>query len=168
VFPWKIIGKGLHFAAFFYILLGVEIKLRRGFTEMTKKKILIADDEQDAVEFVKTVAEEAGDFEIFEANDGNQAVELAKKEHPDLIILDVHMPKKDGFNAFCDIRKVPELQDTPVVMLTGVAAEFGFSFSKEDMGNFLGSEPIEFLDKPVNPIRLQQVIEEVLSAEASS
>lgn len=82
-----------------------------------KKKILLADDEQSLRGLLKTIFEDAG-YEFLEAEDGKAAWEKAKKEHPDLIILDVNMPKMTGFQVLEHLKKDGKTRDIPVIMLT--------------------------------------------------
>ncbi len=81
-------------------------------------KILVADDEPDFVTFVSTVLEDNG-AEIIKAYDGNQALELARKEKPDLMTLDITMPGKSGIEVFEILRSDDELADIPVCIMTG-------------------------------------------------
>ena len=90
--------------------------------EEIKRKVLVVDDEPDAVEFVQAVLEEAG-YEVAGAADGEAGLEAARAQVPDLVILDVQMPGKDGFTVFAEMRKDPELAGIPVVMLTGRDSE---------------------------------------------
>lgn len=95
-------------------------------------KILIADDEQKIREVIREYAEFEG-HEVFEAVDGMQAVEMAKNNDFDIIILDVMMPKLDGFSACKEIRK---FKNTPVLMLSARGEEydklFGFEIGADD------------------------------------
>jgi len=127
-----------------------------------KKTILVVDDEPDSVEFVKAVISETGAFSIITAYDGESGLEKAKKELPDLVILDVMMPKKTGFEVFYGIRQDPGTEHIPVIMLTGVSEQIGMKYSKEAMGEFYGKEPEDFIDKPINPQRLQDAIRDIL------
>ena len=127
-----------------------------------EKTILIVDDEPDAVEFVKAVISEIGDFSVTSAFHGVEGLEKARAELPDLIILDVMMPGTDGFRVFHDLGSDPETEKIPVIMLTGVSEETGLKFSGEHMGKFLGREPEDFIDKPVEPERLQKAIKKAL------
>ena len=81
-------------------------------------KILVADDEPDFVTFVSTVLEDNG-AEVIEAFDGNQALELARKEKPDLMTLDITMPGKSGIEVFEILRSDDELSGIPVCIMTG-------------------------------------------------
>ena len=128
----------------------------------SKTKILVVDDEPDAVEFVRTVMEVAG-YDVIDASNGVEGIEKARAEKPALVILDVQMPEKDGFSTFADMQADPQLKDIPVVMLTGVGALTGISFSASDMGEYLGEEPAAYIEKPVDPEELQRTVEKVLS-----
>jgi len=127
-----------------------------------KKTILIVDDEPDSIEFSKAIVSELGDVSIITASDGESGLEKAAAELPDLVILDVMMPKKNGFHVFYDLRRNPETENIPVIMLTGVSERTGTQFSGKDMGEFFGKAPEEFIDKPVNPRKLQDTVKEVL------
>ncbi len=126
------------------------------------KTILIVDDEPDAIEIVKAMLSEVGEFEILTANDGASGFDKAKEAHPDLIILDVQMPGRSGFFVFYDIRKEPTTKDIPVIMLTGIAELTGTHFSGEEMGDLMGEEPDAYLEKPVDALELQKAVSEQL------
>lgn len=128
---------------------------------MEKLSILIVDDEPDAIEYGKAVLEEVGNFIFWEAQDGNSALDIARKNLPDLIILDVMMPGIDGFKVFYELRKEEPTKNIPVIMLTGVAEKAGIAFFKKDMKNFLGSEPFEYLEKPLDPEIFKLTIKKV-------
>ena len=128
----------------------------------TSKKILVIDDEPDAIEFVKAVLSEFGNIEVISALDGDEGLEKAIGELPDLIILDVMMPNMDGFKVFYELRKREGTKEIPVVMLTGVADKVGIRFFKKDMKNYLGYEPLEYIEKPMNPDKLKEVIGSVV------
>ena len=128
---------------------------------MEKLKILIVDDEQDAIEYVKAIVNDIADFEFIEAGDGYEGIDAAKEQIPDVIILDVMMPKMDGFKVFYELRKDATTMHIPVVMLTGVAEKAGIAFFKKDMNDFLGSEPFDYLEKPLDPEKFKQTIKKV-------
>ena len=130
--------------------------------EEIKRKVLVVDDEPDAVEFVQAVLEEAG-YEVAGAADGVAGLEAARAQAPDLVILDVQMPGKDGFTVFAEMRKDPELAGIPVIMLTGVGERMGISFSAEAMGDYLGEEPDAYVEKPVDPDILQSTVRDLLA-----
>jgi CheY-like chemotaxis protein len=130
--------------------------------EQGKAKVLVVDDEPDAVEFVRAVLEEAG-YEVISAADGEAGLATARAESPDLVILDVQMPGKDGFTVFAEMAKDEALGSTPVIMLTGVGQRVGINFSAEAMGEFYGTEPAAYVEKPVDPAALQDAVQKVLS-----
>ncbi len=90
---------------------------------MSQKKILLIDDEQDILEILTYNLEKEG-YEIYTATNGNEGIEVAKKIIPDLILLDVMMPEKDGIETCQDLRKIKELQKTLIVFLSARSEEF--------------------------------------------
>ncbi len=101
-------------------------------------KILVADDEQDCIDFVREALVDMP-CEVLAAYDGEQAVQIAREARPQLIILDVQMPKKDGFQAFADLRHDETVAGIPVIMLTAIGARTGVAISGDDMGQYVGS-----------------------------
>lgn len=90
---------------------------------MSKKKILLIDDEQDILEIISYNLEKEG-YEIFTADNGNKGIEIARKIIPDLILLDVMMPEKDGIKTCQEMRKTKELQNTLIIFLSARGEEF--------------------------------------------
>jgi len=125
------------------------------------KRVLVVDDEADAREFVQSVLEEVG-CETIEAVDGEEGLAMARRERPDLIILDVQMPKKDGYAVFSALRKDQATRDIPVVMLTAVTERTGVDIDTQQMGEYLGSEPEAYIDKPIDPAGLGDVVKRLL------
>jgi len=122
--------------------------------ELTRT-ILIADDEPDIHEFLQAAIEREG-LQFVNAVDGEEALAKAHSETPDLIILDVQMPKRDGFSVFAELQKSEATRDIPVIMLTGVGERTGVKFKSEDMGSFLGKEPAAYIDKPVDAAGIRE------------
>jgi len=81
-----------------------------------KKVVLIVDDDPDWIEFTKIVLLKIGDLSVISAHNGEIGLEKAAAEVPDLIILDVMMPKKDGFNVFYELRANPKTKEIPVII----------------------------------------------------
>lgn len=125
------------------------------------KSILVVDDEPDAIEYVDAVLSEIDDFKIIPSYDGNDGQKKAKSELPNLIILDVMMPEKDGFKVFYDLQNDPVTKDIPIIMLTGVADKVGIQFFKKDMKAFMGKEPVEYIEKPLNPDKLKTAVKKI-------
>lgn len=127
-----------------------------------RKTVLIVDDQEDARVFVETVVSEVGDLNILIACDGESALETVQSQVPDLVVLDVMMPGMDGFHVFYRLRQEEATAKVPVIMLTGVSAESGVKFGEGDMGDFLGDKPFAFLDKPVDPEKLEETVKKAL------
>lgn len=90
---------------------------------MNQKKILLIDDEQDILEILSYNLEKEG-YQVSTASNGNEGIEKAKQIIPDLILLDVMMPEKDGIETCQDLRKIKELQKTLIVFLSARSEEF--------------------------------------------
>ena len=130
---------------------------------MPERKILVIEDEEDSAEFVRAVLEGDGTA-VVRARDGEAGLKAARSERPDLIVLDVQMPKKDGFTVLVELRQDPETEGIPVVMLTGVAEATGVRFSKSDVGDYIGVEPDAYVEKPIDPATLSAVVARLLGA----
>ena len=124
-------------------------------------RILVADDEQECIDFVRETLADTP-YEVLAAMDGEEALKVAREQNPQLIILDIQMPKRDGFEVFGELRADEKLSSVPVIMLTGVAEKTGVGFSGSDMGDYLGSEPEAYIEKPIEPIVLKQTINRLL------
>lgn len=90
---------------------------------MKGKKILLIDDEQDILEILSYNLEKEG-YKVFTANNGNEGIVKAKEIIPDLILLDVMMPEKDGIETCQEMRQIKELQKTLIVFLSARSEEF--------------------------------------------
>ncbi len=118
------------------------------------KKILIADDRSEVVELVKVTLEGEG-YRTIDAFDGSEALEKIRLEKPDLILLDIVMPKMDGFEVLSEIRKDPKTKDIPIIMLTAKGQK-----SDQEKGKELGATG--YIIKPFSPSALLKRIEEIL------
>ena len=85
------------------------------------KQVLLVDDDQNAVKFLSVVLDEHG-YDPVAAGDGHEGLQKLKQSKPDLIILDVMMPKKSGLTLFRQLKKDERFKDVPILMLTGVAS----------------------------------------------
>lgn len=111
--------------------------------EPGKKKILIADDEQDILEIISYNLIKEG-YDIYTAKDGDEALAKARQVKPDLIILDVMMPKKTGV-AVCEIlRSQPSFNDTLIIFLTALSDE-----ASQVKGLETGAD--DYINKPISP-----------------
>lgn len=96
------------------------------------KRILIADDEETVRSLVKRLL--GKNYRILEAENGEEAVKVAVNEKPDLILMDILMPKMDGLTACYAIKRNPATKEIPVVMLTAVDYELNRKLSQDVMG----------------------------------
>jgi len=113
------------------------------------KTVLVVDDEPDVRLFLESALEDAG-FKVLTASDGNQAIEMLKKQKVDFISLDLVMPNKSGAKCLFEIRKNKEWSRIPVVVVTGHARdELGRSDFEEIFSGKTISGPQIYLEKPV-------------------
>lgn len=106
-------------------------------------KILIVDDEPDIVEFISYNLKNKG-YLVTTANDGVEAIRKAKEFRPDLILMDIMMPNKDGLEAVKELRVLPEFEDTAIIFLTALNDE-----KYEIEGLKIGAD--DFISKPIKP-----------------
>ena len=120
------------------------------------KMVLIVDDEPDAVAITESIFSGIEDITVISAGNAESGLAKAKEVNPDLIILDVQMPDKDGFYVFTELAKDEATSGIPVIMVTGVEEKTGIGFSSNEMQDFLGKKPAAYIEKPVDPETLQQ------------
>jgi CheY-like chemotaxis protein len=119
-----------------------------------KQKILIVDDEQNIRKLVKASLE--ADYTVLEAADGKQALDKARVETPDLILLDIMMPEMDGYTTCSALKSDPITKEIPVVMLTAVQYELN-----EKLAEQLGA--IGYIRKPFTRQELLVTISNTLT-----
>jgi DNA-binding response OmpR family regulator len=124
------------------------------------KKILIVDDDPDLVEAVTMILESKG-FEVTAAYGGIEGIQKAETEKPDLIVLDVMMPDKDGYAVCKELKTHPHLKEIPILLLTAVVSKISTTRYTQRMG--LETEADDFIDKPVEPALLVKRVEALLS-----
>ena len=128
-----------------------------------QKTVLVVDDEEDAIAIVEAVLSDVGGVTTISAEDGDVGLQKAREAAPDLIVLDVQMPGKSGFDVFSELRGDPSTASIPVVMLTGIEEKTGLRFSGREMKAFLGKEPEAYVEKPVDPAALKKTVAELLA-----
>lgn len=116
--------------------------------------ILIADDKLSNRELLRAILEHA-DYVVVEAADGEEALVMASEVNPHLIILDIHMPKRDGFGVIKELRKDPDLQTLPIMALTASA-------SLDEKELIMGSGFDACLVKPIGPAKLRDAVASLL------
>ncbi len=126
---------------------------------MPPRKILIVDDDMDVIRVLKESLEVEG-YGVMVGFDGQMAVNLARKQKPDLIILDVTMPMTNGFKALEFLRKFPETAGIPVIFLTGVS-------SQDVYPHLVKHTRVAHLKKPLDLADLHSVLSEFLPPAAA-
>ncbi len=114
------------------------------------KKVLVVDDDPDVRLFNVTVVEENG-YTPIEARDGEEGLKLVKSERPDLVILDVLMPRQSGIRLYRELKTDKTLKNIQVILLSGIAKKT-FLRSQKALTEFGGEsipEPEIYLEKPV-------------------
>ncbi len=121
------------------------------------KKILVVDDQKEIRELVE-ITLRMGDYQIFQAGTGPEAIEIARREKPNLMFLDVMMPEggMDGFDVCKELKNDPETADITIIMLTAMGQD-----EDRARGNAAGAD--DYFTKPFSPLKLMQKTDEILS-----
>lgn len=126
---------------------------------MANEKILVVDDEEHIVELIKYNLLSSG-YKVISCNNGSDAVKLAIKEKPSLILLDLMLPEKDGYDVCKEIRAKSEIKDTSIIMLTAKSEEFD-----KILGLELGAD--DYITKPFSIRELLARVKAVLRRRVS-
>jgi two-component system, cell cycle response regulator DivK len=118
------------------------------------KTVLIADDKPAGRDLIRTILESCG-YTVFEAVNGKEALRQARQTHPNLIILDLHMPDVDGFGVVAELRRDPEFASTPIVALTASAMQ-------RDRGRAMSAGFTGYITKPIRLSDLRSEVERLL------
>ena len=124
---------------------------------MNTKKILLADDEEPVRALVAATIRDDARYEILEAKDGVEALAIARKEKPDLILLDIMMPRMDGFEVCRHLKSDPKTSGIAIIMLTALAQNADKERAKEVGAN-------GYFAKPFSPTALLKKLEEVIGS----
>lgn len=145
------------------------------------KTVMVVDDDANMITFLSALLEDNG-YAVSSANNGSDGLKMLNESPPDLLVLDVMMPKKSGFTLFRQIRKDEALKDLPVIMLTGVAqslqemdeeSEDTMQRPQDNLREALRKQiqqmrgeglisPNMFVDKPIEPDAFISRIEELI------
>ena len=131
--------------------------------EDAKKRVLVVDDEADVRNFLKAALMEAG-FDVVTASDGFEALDEIEKQVPDLISLDLVMPKKSGVKLYRDLNKNKAWKDIPIIIVTGHARD---DLGKADLKELTMSGPGVYLEKPVRPDNYVAAVKGILGMEST-
>lgn len=127
-----------------------------------QKKILVVDDDPDLVDATSIILK-SRKYEVIVAYGGIEGLEKARNEKPDLIVLDVMMPDKDGYTVCRELKADPDLNGIPVLLLTAVVANIPTTRFTQQMG--METEADDYIDKPVEPQVLVERIEALLAKQ---
>ncbi|MEE9418361.1 MAG: response regulator [Desulfatiglandaceae bacterium] len=128
-----------------------------------RKKILVVDDELDMRIYVSTLLETNG-YKPLSAVDGKEGLEVARRDKPSLIILDVMMPKESGISMYRDLKTDQQLKDIPVIMLSALSKKT-FFHSQRVLNEYQGEnipDPEAYIEKPPEPEELLEAIQDCL------
>ncbi len=123
--------------------------------EMARRKILVVDDEPDILRLVEVVLESSQEWSVVCANDGSEALEIARRERPSAILLDARMPGGSGFETLERRRAQSDTSATPVILMTALAR----GSDRAVPPGFAG-----VIAKPFDPITLPQQIRDILKS----
>jgi CheY-like chemotaxis protein len=124
-------------------------------TDLSNYKILVVDDEPDMLEYISTVLQDNGAM-VVEARDGEEALRLAREEKPNLMTLDITMPKMDGGQVFEAMRSDPQLKEIPVCIISGQPELRRLIYQRTV------PPPEGYLDKPIDDKSLLMNIRKIL------
>lgn len=124
---------------------------------MNKKKVLIVDDSATVLMMEKMILAK-GAYQVITANDGLQAIEKARTEQPDIVLLDVVMPHLDGLSACAAIRRQPETAHIPIVMVTTRGEEQNVETAFRNGCN-------DYVTKPINAVELLTKMSSILGVK---
>ena len=132
---------------------------------MTMGKILVIDDAPDVVLYLKILLEDHNCI-AFAAHDGDTGFKIAKEEHPDLICLDIMMPKKSGVTLYKEQKQDKKLRDMPVVVISGLESAYGFEGPKfrRLVPTPNTPEPLAFIEKPINAFALVRFLSKTVDS----
>jgi len=117
-----------------------------------KFKILVVDDDPDIIEAITTILESVDEYEVRTARDGLQCIQAIKEEMPHLLILDLLMPRMDGFAVVRDLRENPRYRQLPIMILTSVREDASYRRYELEMGVRMDVQ--DYIEKPVPPAEL--------------
>ncbi len=121
---------------------------------MSTRVVLIVDDDPFIRKLIMTTLEGVSQFELHEARDGEEAVQIARRESPRLVFLDIDMPRLDGIEACRQMRAEPSMSGAKIVMLTATAADSARVRAEQAGADF-------FLTKPFSPLDLLRLVAEL-------
>jgi CheY-like chemotaxis protein len=133
--------------------------------EPRPKRVLVVDDEPDVVSYLEMLLRDSG-YETMAAGDGNEALEMVRRERPDLVTLDISMPKASGTRFYKEVKTDPELAPTPIVIITAVT---GFGGDKYAYERFISHRklvpaPDGYFPKPIDREAFLAAVKKLLAS----
>ena len=125
------------------------------YGRIVNKKILIVEDEEDILELLSEIFSDLGDYKILCARDGEEALRIAQKDNPDVILLDIFLPKMNGYDVCKSVKSDPTTLHAKVLMISGVVHNSIWREAQE-----AGADA--FIAKPFDSIALVEKVEELL------
>jgi CheY-like chemotaxis protein len=125
-----------------------------------RPRILVVDDDPDIIEAITTVLESVDEYDVSTARDGLECVEAIKQDVPDLLILDLLMPRMDGFAVVRDLRDNPRYRQLPIMILTSVREDA--SYRRYELETGLMMDVQDYIEKPAPPAELLRRIGNLL------
>lgn len=122
------------------------------------KKILIVEDKEDILELLSAIFDDPGDYQILCARDGEEALRIARVDNPDIILLDIQLPKISGYEVCKSVKSDPAMSHTKVLVLSGMAQN-----SDRQKAQEVGADG--YVTKPFSSIALVEKVEELLRSD---
>jgi DNA-binding response OmpR family regulator len=132
-------------------------------SDSSKKRVLVVDDEADIRNFLRLALAEAG-FDVVTAADGLEAMDKVKEQKPDLISLDLVMPKRSGARFYRELNKNKDYASIPIIIVTGHARD---DMGKADLKELTMSGPGIYLEKPVRPDNYVAAVKKLLGMDTT-
>ena len=124
------------------------------------KKMLIVEDEEDILELLSTIFSFSKEYKILLARDGEEAFKIIQEDIPDIILLDIQIPKIDGYELCKTIKSDPTTSNTKILMLTGLAQDYNLQKAIEAGAN-------AYITKPFSASAVVEKVEELLKSNKS-
>ena len=133
------------------------------------KTIMIIDDEEDIRTYLMAVLEDGG-FQTCTANEEENVVEALQRERPDLVLLDIMMPRRSGISIFRDLRTTEGVAHVPVALISGIEKATGFfnGAIKDLLDGIEVKPPDGFIEKPIQIPQLLEVVETILKTKGDT
>ena len=125
-----------------------------------RPKILVVDDDPDVLEAITTVLEGVDEYDVRTARDGLQCMQAIKEDLPDLLVLDLLMPRMDGFAVVRDLRENPRYRRLPIMILTSVREDA--SYRRYELETGLAMDVQDYIEKPMRSTELLRRITKLL------